>query len=203
MMRKSLLNRRSIIFTKIQEFSSSFDSSQEDIKLKILSKSLENQPQYGWTNEAIVQSVKQLNLNPALHTVISRGPVEIVEYFIKLRNENVINQLNEYKKAHEMDEINQTELLKSSLFYHLDYLSPYKSTWPHALSLLASPTQIPQTISLTQQTVEDLCRAIGFETTRYDWYLERASLISLLGMMELYMIQDTSANSEDTRFLVL
>ena len=98
--------------------------------------------------------------------------------------------------------LSKIDILKYCLNAHLDYFQPYKSSWPHALVLLTEPTQIPHSMDLFSTTLNDLCKVMEIETTGYDWYTERTSLITLFTIMELYMIQDESENSNETRFVL-
>ena len=145
----------------------------DGIKREILSLALKKHSQYGWTDDAIIDSVKELGLNPVSHTIIQRGPVEIVEHFLKLKNDFVISKLVEYKSK-DPEILNtehdvkgkQKELLTLALNSHLDYFQPYRSTWATALALLAAPQQIPHTLELVQSSVDQLCHEAGLETSR-------------------------------------
>lgn len=182
-------------------------SSQPSIKNEILAKALSYQSSLGWTDEAIVQSVRDLNLNPVSHTIVGRGAVETVEYLLSLKHKHVMDQVREFSSdlapfpdpSKEDILERQRKILKHALFANLNFMEPYRANWPPALALLLAPAQVPHTLELVHRSVNDLCLAAEIQGTRYDWYSERAAVASLVSLTEFYMVQDQSTNLEDTR----
>lgn len=240
-----------------------------DIKNKILLNAIEKQYQvvYGWNNQAIIQSCKDLNVSPVVHTTLTRGPVEMVEFYLNMKHQHVMDKLkifqlqqtttvDDTKRAENDNEniksesippnplLSRSEILKFVMNTHLDYMQPCKSTWPDALALLTEPSQAPYTAEIMLSSLNDICSAMGIETARYekqtqqlysffvyllcthrhyhafhffhfffihftviigicryDWYTERASLMTLFALTEFYLVQDDSDNSADTRYV--
>lgn len=186
-------------------------SSATNVKTDILAKALSYHSSLGWTDEAIVQSVRDLNINPVSHTIVGRGAVETVEYFLQLKQAHVMQKVKEFNddmpplpdptKEDTMER--QKKLLKCAFNAGLDFMEPYRVNWASALALLLAPAQAPRTLeTLLTGAVDDLCAAADIRGARYDWYAERAAIAGLVGMTELHLVQDTSVDLEDTRYRI-
>ena len=88
-------------------FSTHFDNDNNsdrniNIKQKILQNAIEKQYQitYGWNNLAILQSCHDLNISPVVHTTLTRGPVEMVEFYLSMKHQHVMNKLKEFQLQH-------------------------------------------------------------------------------------------------------
>lgn len=182
-------------------------SSSSSIKDDILTKALSYHATLGWTDEAIVKSVQDLNINPVSHTIISRGAVETVEYLLQLKHKYImlkVKELNDdlapFSDPTQEDIVNRKKkILKHALNTGFDFMEPYRINWASALALLLSPAQLPHTLEITHNSVDDLCAVANIQTARYDWYTERAAIATLISMTEMHSVQDTSINLEDTR----
>ena len=84
-------------------------------------------------------------------------------------------------------------------FEHIDK-SGLKSTWPSAIALLiASPTNLPHSLSALNDIAGDLSDAAGLRPSRLDWYGERALLASLFVSAEMFFLTDDSEGLKETR----
>jgi ubiquinone biosynthesis protein COQ9 len=138
-----------------------------------------------------------------LHAIIERGPVELVEYFLWIRNENVIKKIKDYHKP-TSDETAEHDLSCTNfelVEMNIDLLAPYITTWPQALVLLIEPKNIPHSASIFLQISDQLCIASGVKASRLDWFAERGTIIALYVITELYMLTDTSENYQETRLV--
>ena len=64
-------------------------NTKSDLKEQILRQSFTHVREYGWTDESLLRGIKDLGLSPLNHTIVDRGAVEIVEYFLKEKNKHV------------------------------------------------------------------------------------------------------------------
>ena len=132
------------------------DLTEEEIKKKILSKALLNVPKYDWDISAVTLAMKDLGISAGAHTIFERGAVvELIEYFLRQKNQHVFETITKYKEdfydternnsiEDEMSKsptaISSEELLLRTVEEHFYYLRPYLSTttWLKAMALLAS-----------------------------------------------------------------
>jgi rpsU-divergently transcribed protein len=82
---------------------------------------------------------------------------------------------------------------------HMEYISPYKTSWPNALAVIAEPSQLPQTLLMMTDTVDDICHLAGMNSSRLDWYTDRGLVLMVFGTTEMYMLTDYSDKMQDTR----
>nr|KAF6318360.1 coenzyme Q9 [Pipistrellus kuhlii] len=71
-----------------------------------------------------------------------------------------------------------------------------------ALSILMLPHNIPASLSLLTNMVDEMWHYAGDQSTDFNWYTRRAVLAAIYNTTELVMMQDSSPDFEDTwRFL--
>ena len=199
-------------------------ASSSSLRKDILEASIKNVPALGWTQDSIAKAVMELGLPAHTHRVLSRGPVEVVEYFIEQKRdyakERVAELRTQYHKAEASTksedpdisnmnddhdhydshrEVSADEVLHTAIEAHIDYMAPYVHTWPSALALFADPSQASAAMSTGLQIADDIVTFGGVEASRGDWYTERLLAIMLYSSTEMYMLTDTSPDFADTR----
>lgn len=139
---------------------------------------------------------------------INRGPVELVEFFLLYKKDEVlkpsqeVGQVHPREGEHEGSNVNNAvdpPLLRVMMERNIDLLQPFLTFWPDAIALLFEPKNIPHTVQLLFQISDELCEASGVKASRLDWYTERGSVLALLCCTELYMLSDDSEDYRDTR----
>ena len=89
--------------------------------------------------------------------------------------------------------------LEVALHAHMQFLAPYRSSWPAAMALLFDPRNVTYSVRSALGVVEDLCQYADVTASRMNWYTERGLLLGLYTANELYMLADDSENLKDTR----
>jgi len=209
------------------EAESAARSTADPVALRqtILEASLKNVPALGWTQDSIAKAVLDLKLPPLSHTLIERGPAELVEFYaekkrhfanerVSLANkrcdDTVPTEANRnpppnsdfatFASANSSSTRTSADALHIGLEAHIDFASPYVHTLPSALAvLLSDPQNLTFTVSIAMQIADDICNYGDIQSTRMDWYSERILAIILYGTTELYMITDFSEDLQDTR----
>jgi len=112
-----------------------------------------------------------LSLPSFSHKIISRGPVELVEYFLDEKRAFAVNFVNN-------DPSNDAKL-KSIMEAHLTYLYPYIDFWPKALALIASNADYGRSANMAIDMSDDFCKVADIKTSRLNWYSERSALLAI------------------------
>ena len=84
-------------------------------------------------------------------------------------------------------------------FDAVEYIAPFRQTWPAALALVAAPQNALSTLGSVAELADDLCDYADIQSTRSDWYTERGLLLGLYGSVELFLLTDTSDDLHETR----
>ena len=165
------------------------------------------------TNEALIRGTEDANLPLTAFAMITRGPVELVEYFIVDKKDKVLRSLShdagqadyvedEDKNVDGSKKVN-LPVLQVVMERNIDLLHPYLKSWPEALALLLEPKNIPYTVQLLFQISHELCEASDIRASRMNWYMERGSVFVLLCCSELYLLSDDSEGCVDTRYVMI
>lgn len=171
----------------------------DDIAAQILNIALQYVPQYGWSSTAIEKAVEALDLSPSSAGMFKRGAVDLVLHFIDECNnklaEHLSNQARENKSDHK---ISQVEFIERSMKLRLSMLIPYIDSWPQALTLLASPAAVSDCLESGANMIDEIWYHAGDLSTDMSWYTKRVALAGVYVATELYMLNDRSADFQDT-----
>lgn len=204
--------------------SNSFDG---DLRSQIVAHALSLVTVHGWTEKCLAQATMDMGLPALSYRVVERGPVEIVEHFLREKRKFVNEAMDEYlstanisehfrdseepvkeddssktgdeKIAEESKDFSPDAILQRAIELHIDYLAPHNASWPSAMALLVNPQQIPYSTELALDVAGDLVEYSGLKPMRSDWYTERALLMAVYSSTELFMLSDTSEDFKETR----
>lgn len=171
-------------------------TNDEQIRETILRKALVYVHETGWRDECLVRAVKELDLPPLSHRIVSRGVSELVQFVLEEKLAFVNQKMG--VDTTEFDTYNPDRLV-SAINYHIDFILPYRAIWPEAIAVSLSPDEAPHTLQSALQLSDDLCHFCGIRSTRLDWYYERAHIAALYSGTELFLLTDSSDNAQDTR----
>ena len=96
-----------------------------DLKEQILRQSFTHVKECGWTDESLLRGIKDLGLSPLTHTIVDRGAVEIVEYFLKEKNKHVkelFTNANIEAAANDTNRTSSETLLHQVIEEHFNYI---------------------------------------------------------------------------------
>ena len=171
----------------------------DDIAAQILNIALQYVPQYGWSSSAVEKAVEALDLSPSSAGMFKRGGVDLVLHFIDQCNsklaEHLSNQAREKKSDHK---ISQAEFIENAIKLRLSMLIPYIQSWPQALTLLASPAAVSDCLESGANMIDEIWYHAGDLSTDTSWYTKRVALAGVYVATELYMLNDRSADFQDT-----
>lgn len=173
-------------------------NENEDTRERTLGLALGYVEKCGWTNEALVNGARDANLSAMQIGALEIAPIDIVYHFLnrkRLRVQELIMDEN-------TDKIERTFNYKlyQSITFHIEYLKPYKTSWPAAIALLLDPRYAFSSLSILLETINDLCSFADTKATQMDWYSERLLITMLYSATEMYMLTDDSDDHVDTRY---
>lgn len=171
------------------------DQTKTDMKRsEILQAALSFVPQHGWTKQSLMLGAEKVELPGISHSLIGRGPIELVEFFNTSANYEL-----EDKLATEQDsQLSTHQFLHSAVTTRLKMLTPYIHHWPQAMAMMALPSNAPTALKNLTRMVDDMWYYAGDRSTYFDWYPKRAGLAMVYTSAEVYMIQDSSQEFENT-----
>ena len=119
---------------------------------------LKSVPQKGWTMDSLMHASMQLDPSfneETVKTIFHRGPVEIVEFFVKKKCTYVATAMREARED-ERDAAETMHPLKAALLLHGHYLMPFSNHWANAVAILCEPQQIVPTFGMLVEVAEHL-----------------------------------------------
>lgn len=178
-----------------RRFSSELPRGSE-LKERLLQAALQRVPDLGWSADMLRSAAKDQHMSVAAAGLLSRGPVEVVEYFNTKCDKQLAHVLS--SKAGDLAELRTHQRLAFALKTRLDMIQPYLSTWPVALGLQALLQNVPYAIAQRASLMDEIWHAAGDRTSDASWYAKRAALAAVYSSTELYMLRDSSSNLEST-----
>lgn len=193
---KTRFNHRLYSHSNIKYFSTGY--SNGNIKNEILERSLFYVNSLGWKEDSIQSAIIDLKLPPTTYSIINRGVYDLVEYFIEKKHIHMKRKLESHNESDANN--NKSDKLHIILEAHIDFIEPYKSSYPTVLSILVDPLEFSYTVNSLMRTADEICMAEDIKVSRLDWYSERLLAILFYASIELYAVSDTSDNLADTRY---
>nr|XP_019933957.1 PREDICTED: ubiquinone biosynthesis protein COQ9, mitochondrial isoform X2 [Paralichthys olivaceus] len=175
--------------------------TEEQLQARILTAALEFVPQHGWSMEAIASGAETLGLSSASTGMFHNGSGDLVLHFIAQCNSQLTEILAEQHKQVQLGQAEPkktADFLRDAVETRLRMHIPYIETWPQAMSILLLPHNIPDSLKHLSTLVDDIWYYAGDRSTDMNWYTKRAALTGIYNTTELVMVQDSSADFEDT-----
>ncbi|KAI9204613.1 COQ9-domain-containing protein [Polychytrium aggregatum] len=161
---------------------------------KILVSALNFVPTHGWTADAIMEGSKALGYSNVAHGLFPRGPIELVEFFIKdstVRMRDEMNQLD-------LNAMKTTAKIRTACITRMKLTAPYIRKWPEAVALLALPQNAANNVANLGELVDEMWYIAGDRSVDMNWYTKRALLAAVYTSTELFMTQDRSPEFAET-----
>lgn len=177
---------------------SSNTSSEDEIRNKILSASLEFVPKLGWSKEALSAGAKTAGFPGIAHGMFPRGGADLVHYHQTTSNSKLLEFLKELQRQNEQKPLAPAEFVEKAIKVRLEMTIPYLSKWPQAIAIMSLPPNVPTSLATLLTLVDDICYYAGDRSVDFNWYLRRIGIAGVYKATELYMIQDRSNEFEST-----
>ncbi|XP_075694348.1 ubiquinone biosynthesis protein COQ9, mitochondrial isoform X2 [Rhinoderma darwinii] len=175
--------------------------SEEQLQHRILSAALPFVPEYGWSSEAIAAGARSLDLSAAAAGMVENGGSELVLHFVSQCNRNLTELLEQEQKLVQVGSSEKkptAQFLRDAVEARLRMLVPYIGQWPQAMGILLLPPNLPSSLNLLSELVDDIWHHGHDRSTDVGWYTRRAVLAGIYNTTELVMMQDQSPDFEDT-----
>lgn len=179
----------------------------QQTRARILDASLQFVSKHGWSVESIQRGAESINYPGVAHGLFPNGPIELIQHFYIKCNRELIYQLQKELSSSDIDsdgkpkpaEIpNPRDFTVKAIRMRLEMIAPYIDTWPQALALMTLPQNVPTSLAQLLTLVDDICYCAGDRSVDIGWYTRRIGIASIYKMVELFMLQDKSADHQKT-----
>ncbi|CAH0545972.1 unnamed protein product [Brassicogethes aeneus] len=173
---------------------------EEDIKEKILCASLKFVPELGWSKDALSAGAQTVGYPGVTHGLFHSGGADLVHYFQVSSNNKLVEILK--KLQEDSNPLPPVEFVEKACKERLQMVVPYLGKWPQAIAIMSLPPNVPNSLATLLTMVDDICYYAGDRSVDFNWYLRRIGIAGVYKATELYLIQDKSAEHEESwRFL--
>ncbi|CAM9113260.1 unnamed protein product [Ectocarpus sp. 12 AP-2014] len=193
------------------------DDVFEDPRTAILDASLDHVEEHGFSATALAAGAKDCGFHSVAAGMFPKGEADLVHHLMaKALHE--VKRLSETSKEKEGgdggagsgdgDESSpgsesawppsETERLRDGIKAAISCLVPYKSHWPHAMSIGLLPQNAGATATAVAVLADELAFLGGDRSTDLSWYGKRGIIAGMYASTELYMLTDKSEDLKDT-----
>lgn len=130
-------------------------------------------PHHGWTPHAIDQAIRTLGWSPASRAMLPRGPVQVVEEFVRRCDTALARQFADTK--HSAPEIPSVDRAEFAIRTRLEMIEPFHARWPAALKLRALPRNSRKALRDSALLADEIADYAGF--TRPDVCCTRTQMV--------------------------
>ncbi|XP_060066153.1 ubiquinone biosynthesis protein COQ9, mitochondrial-like [Ylistrum balloti] len=174
--------------------------SEADIKNRILTASMAFVPEHGWSTTALAAGAAAEGLPSVAHGMFPRGGAHLASFFYQNCNKELAAKLKkEVENQVEGEPKPPTRVfITNAVETRLRMVIPYLDNWHQAMAMQALPENVPYAWSNLLELTDDIWYYAGDRSHDFNWYTKRVSLAGVYKSTEIYMIQDKSANLQDT-----
>ncbi|VDP91081.1 unnamed protein product [Echinostoma caproni] len=176
-----------------------------ELRHRVLESAIQFVPIYGWSRQAVEAACQAEGLPSGLHSLaMPQGPIDLVLHFYASRNQRLAEAMSEWRlgegaSTQTRPTPNEVDaFLYRALKFRLEQIIPILDTWPQALGLLALPSNVPSSVGLLAQLVDEVWAQAGDRSTDMTWYAKRLGLAYVYNLTEVYMLQDKSPEFADS-----
>lgn len=176
---------------------------------KILTKSLEFIPKYGFHQECINQAVNELKYPSSIISVLTASfqsnlfqsnslELQLMIHWLKTQRQKLSEEVitEEFKALNEYDKL--TYLINQRLSYNIPIIEKLSQGLAH----LVVPYNISHSLEELLNLSDDIAFYAGDQSIDFAWYSKRFSFSTVYVSSELYMIQDKSKDFVNTKRFV-
>ena len=119
-------------------------STSPSIKDKLIRASFLHAKTHGFTDQAVTEGCRDLDLPSVSAAILDNGPYDVVTFAM----DQWLSQMKEDVLEHEnFHELRIPEKIKLSVRTRLELMSPLVDKWPQAMALGLKPQNLPTTMS--------------------------------------------------------
>ncbi|ORZ39181.1 COQ9-domain-containing protein [Catenaria anguillulae PL171] len=172
--------------------------SIDDVRKALLSTALSLVPQYSFSDQALAEAAKMLDLPATVKGLAPHGTRDLVQH---LFDEGLVVIREEHERLvaeHAGKKLGVTKTVTHLSRKRLEYMSPYIAQWPDAVKLLTHPTNVPFALHHLHRLVDEIWYCAGDRSFDTNYYTKRGLLAGVYTSTELFMTQDKSPGFADT-----
>eukprot|EP00128_Syssomonas_multiformis_P000113 Colp12_sorted_trinity150504_noHs@34528 len=172
------------------------DPDRENVREAILESALKQVPEHGWSSLALAMGAKDRGLSVASAGILSKGPIELIDYFISKSNRRLSEEFEQGAKF--APEMSFEDKLRIAVKTRLQMNLPYMPHLAQSIAIMTAPQNVCHGVYNLASTVDAILYETGDRSIGLPWYTKRAALSAVYTSTELFMIQDKSFDYEDT-----
>ncbi len=173
-----------------------FDKSPSEMRPEILAAVITHVPFDGWSDAAIKNAAKDLDLPPDFMRMAYAGGVsEMIEAHLA----NLDTELEKVLAKAKLDKMKIRDRIKTAVLARLKLNEPDKELVRRTVGFLALPTNAPLSAKCLWRTCDLMWRMAGDTSTDYNHYTKRMILGGVYSTTLLTWLNDKSDDYQDTK----
>ena len=175
---------------------------EEELIDKILDAALKEVLTHGWHMSAVSSAVQQLGY-PAVTAGLVDNIDQLVLHHIKSSNKKLDTWMEAEVKRLTADgqRLPITKFIRSCIVTRLSMNIPYieAGVWSEGVARVCGSAEgVCQGVETWQQVCDDIWYRAGDTSHDMSWYTKRLSLAAVMATTDVFMVQDSSDNYQDT-----
>mmetsp|Transcript_1874 Transcript_1874/g.6330 ORF Transcript_1874/g.6330 Transcript_1874/m.6330 type:complete len:288 (-) Transcript_1874:29-892(-) len=171
-------------------------ASEGDVRQELLRASMTHVGKLGFTMEAIHAAGRELGFSSAVANVFERKEAELIEHFLEDCRSKMNQELEE--RSEEIASMKIREKIATAVRVRLKLMAPHVEAWPRAVYVMSQPPNVASSLYHLHLLVDDMWHVAGDKSTDLNWYSKRMLLAGVYTSSELFMVQDSSRDFEET-----
>jgi ubiquinone biosynthesis protein COQ9 len=149
----------------------------------------------GWTLKAVDSAAKQLGIHPTkARLAMPKSQAGMIDLYI----EEVDRALEARFTPRRIAALKIREKVRALVWGRLEIMAPAREAVRRALAILAMPQNLPLALRISWRTADLMWRIAGDNSTDFNHYTKRITLLGVYGSTLLVWLDDQSEDWSDT-----
>lgn len=165
----------------------------------ILSASIQHVPSHGFTQTSLTLGAKDVGYLDVSTNLFPKGPLSLVHYHLVTQRLALSKKVGKLQTKVDEKPLGVGMKVKALAWERLMSNETVIHRWQEALSILATPFNIPLSLHELAALADEIWFLSGDTSVDTTWYTKRATLSAIYASTELFMTTDHSSNFSETR----
>lgn len=175
----------------------SYEHPEQDVfnaaERLVLTAAMKHVPELGFTLDAIKKGSIDTGHLEITHNLFPSGQFDLIRFHLIRERYKLQNLRGELELEKGIG-----KKIRRLCYERLRANEPYLSQWQDALSVMALPTNIPDSLAELHNLSDEMWHLVDDQSADMAWSSKRMSLSTIYASTELFMTQDESAGHERT-----
>lgn len=165
----------------------------DDTRRSLLDAALAHAAFDGWSNRTLQQAAEDANITPGMADLaFPGGPMDLVRFYWDRTDDRLSREI----AARGLGNSPLSQRIATALRIYISLLAENREAVRRAMALQAIPHNAPSAARALYRTVDTIWRAVGDQSTDFNFYTKRATLAAVVAATVTHWLAEEAGDEE-------